>query len=87
MNSIQPKIDLRNTETIKCDNCGGIYFKEVILLKKVSKLLTGSHEDTMVPFPIYKCDTCGHVNEGFNPFEDVIEKLESHDTSTQIKTQ
>jgi hypothetical protein len=37
----------------------------------VSKLLTGSAEDTIVPFPIYKCDSCGHVNKGFNPFDDV----------------
>lgn len=68
MDITKPKIDLRETETIKCEKCGGEYFKEVILLKKVSKLLTGSSEDTMVPFPIYKCDDCGNVNEGFNPF-------------------
>ena len=32
--------------------------------------MTGSHEDTTVPFPIYKCESCGHVNKGFNPFEE-----------------
>ena len=31
--------------------------------------MTGDSEDTTVPFPIYKCDDCGHINEGFNPFE------------------
>lgn len=72
MNITQPKIDLREAETISCNDCGSVYFKEVILLKRVSKLLTGSPEDTLVPFPIYKCDNCGHVNEGFNPFEDTI---------------
>jgi uncharacterized Zn finger protein len=66
----QPRINLRDSETIKCDECSGIYFKEVIYLKKVSKLLTGSPEDTTVPFPIYKCDNCGHINNGFNPFEE-----------------
>jgi uncharacterized Zn finger protein len=66
----QPRINLRDSETIKCNECGGIYFKEVIYLKKVSKLLTGSPEDTTVPFPIYKCDNCGHINDGFNPFEE-----------------
>ena len=43
------------------------------LNKKVSKLLTGSPEDTTVPFPIYKCDSCGHINKGFNPFEETEE--------------
>ena len=42
-------------------------------IEKVSKLLTGSPEDTTVPFPIYKCDSCGHINKGFNPFEETEE--------------
>lgn len=65
----KPKVNLRDSETISCEKCGSMYFREVIYIKKVSKLLTGSPEDTIVPFPIYKCDSCGHVNKGFNPFE------------------
>ena len=65
----RPKINLRDCPTIKCESCGSIYFTEVIYLKKVSKIMTGDSEDTTVPFPIYKCDDCGHINEGFNPFE------------------
>lgn len=74
MSLTQPKIDLREQPTILCERCGSCYFKESLVLKKVSKLLTGSAEDTLVPFPVYRCDDCGHVNETFNPFE---EKLES----------
>ena len=66
----KPKRNLREVPTVKCDNCGGIYFREVTYLKLVPKLLVGAAEDTTVPFPIYKCDSCGHVNKGFNPFED-----------------
>lgn len=66
----KPKVNLKDSETITCDECGSKYFREVIYIKKVSKLLTGSPEDTIVPFPIYKCDSCGHVNKGFNPFEE-----------------
>lgn len=69
--SEQPRVHLREQPTVKCDNCGSIYFREVIYIKKVSKILTGSSEDTIVPFPIYRCDDCNHVNEGFNPFEDI----------------
>ena len=65
----RPKINLRDCPTIKCESCGSIYFREVIYLKKVSKIMTGDAEDTTVPFPIYKCDDCGYINEGFNPFE------------------
>lgn len=70
MNLEKPTVNLRDSETIKCESCGSIYFREVIYIKKVSKILTGSPDDTIVPFPIYKCDDCGHINKGFNPFED-----------------
>jgi hypothetical protein len=70
MDELKPKINLRYCDTFKCENCEGIYFKEVIYLKRVSGILTGSSEDTTVPFPIYKCENCGHINKGFNPFEE-----------------
>ena len=66
---IKPKIDLRQQETITCSDCGSKFFKEVVLLKKVPKLLTGSHEDTIVPFPTYMCNNCNHVNEDFELFD------------------
>ena len=66
----KPKINLRDVPTIKCEKCQGIYFREVTYLKLVPKLLIAATEDTTVPFPIYKCESCGHINKGFNPFED-----------------
>jgi hypothetical protein len=41
----------------------------VVKLKKVPKLLTGSQEDTIVPFTTYRCDDCGHINNEFKIFE------------------
>jgi hypothetical protein len=67
---IRPKIDLRQQETIKCEKCESKFFKEITMLKKVPKLLTGSHEDTIVPFPTYMCNDCGHVNADFELFID-----------------
>jgi uncharacterized Zn finger protein len=64
----KPKIDLKQQPTVDCENCQSKYFKEVVLIKKVSKILTGSGEDTMVPFPTYMCNSCGHVNKEFELF-------------------
>ena len=47
-----------------------MYFKEVVLIKKVPALMTGSKEDTLVPFPTYRCDDCGHVNSDFALFDE-----------------
>jgi hypothetical protein len=63
-----PRIDLKEQPTLICEECESKYFKEVVLIKKVSKLLTGSMEDTIVPFPTYRCDDCGHVNKEFELF-------------------
>jgi len=62
--SLTPKVNLRDSQTITCEKCGSMYFKEVVYIKKVSKILTGSSEDTIVPFPIYMCASCEHVNDG-----------------------
>ena len=66
---IQPRINLKEQPTIVCGDCGGMFFKEVTLLKKVSKILTGAPEDTIVPFPTYMCSSCNFVNEEFQLFE------------------
>jgi hypothetical protein len=68
-NIIRPKIDLKKQETVICEKCEGKFFKEIVLIKKVPKLLTGSHEDTLVPFPTYMCNGCGHVNKDFELFD------------------
>jgi len=65
---IKPKIDLKQQLTVECEKCQSKYFKEVVLIKQVSKLMTGSSEDTMVPFPTYMCVECGHVNKDFELF-------------------
>ena len=68
-NIIRPKINLSEQPTILCEECGSKFLKEVTMLKKVPKLLTGSPEDTIVPFPTYMCNSCGFVNEEFLIFE------------------
>ena len=64
----KPKIDLKQQPTDECEKCTSKYFKEVVLIKKVPKLMTGASEDTIVPFPTYMCIECGHVNVDFDLF-------------------
>ena len=63
------KVDLREQPSVKGEKCESLFFEEVTMIKKVSKLLTGSGEDTIVPFPTYRCADCHHVNEEFKIFE------------------
>ena len=73
---IRPKIELSKIPALACEKCGCKLFTEVTMLKKVSALLTGSEQDTIVPFPTYACKDCGHVNDDLNPFFEETPKIE-----------
>jgi hypothetical protein len=38
----KPKIDLKKQPTVVCEECENNTFREVVLIKKVPKLMTGS---------------------------------------------
>ncbi len=50
-----------------CTECGGMYFKQVMAINKVSKFLTGGDKDTIIPVPVFRCDDCGAIPEEFQP--------------------
>ena len=70
MEKIERQINLREQPTIKCEKCESMFFEQVFQLKKVSKILTGSSEDTVVPFDLWRCADCKHINEEFKLFEE-----------------
>ena len=51
---------------VKCETCGGIFFENVTIIKRVSGLLVGSTQDEMIPMETYVCSECGHMNKEFN---------------------
>jgi uncharacterized Zn finger protein len=62
---VRPQIDLKEIPNIECEECKNQVFKEVTILKKVSRILTGTSNDNIIPFPTYSCAKCGHINEEF----------------------
>ena len=62
----QPRqVDFGSTTAIQCDECENEYFDKVLMIRKVSKLITLESEDSMVPMETYKCAECGHINKQF----------------------
>lgn len=61
----QPRINLRPEEMqdYKCESCEGRVFRQVMLFKQVSALVSPSGQEQMIPVPTYRCDDCGHINE------------------------
>jgi len=67
MNQQQLNIDLSQTTAMVCDECQGEAFREVLLLRKASRFVTGTPQDAIIPIPVFACAECGHINESFLP--------------------
>jgi hypothetical protein len=48
----QPAIDLKNTTEVK-NSSGGSVFLQGVILRKVSKFVTGTNEDALMPIPVF----------------------------------
>jgi hypothetical protein len=62
-------VSLDKTQALSCDKCGSEVFREGILLRKASRLLTGTAQDALIPIEVFICAQCGHVNEQFLPLQ------------------
>lgn len=62
-NGINPK----DTTALKCEECESETFNQVYFIRKASRLITGKAQDTLIPIPTFKCDSCGHINKEFTP--------------------
>lgn len=58
--SEQPNINLKNTKAIKTDD-GGNIFEQGILLRTVSRFITGSNEDGLIPIPVFYDGKSGKI--------------------------
>jgi hypothetical protein len=65
----QVQIDLSKTTPWTCDECGNEVFNAGLLLRKVSRFLSGDAQDGMAPVQTFYCVKCGHVNNDFYPPE------------------
>jgi len=66
---VQLKISLDKTTPITCDTCGSQAFQEALMLRKVSKFLTGDAQDGVIPIQTFVCTKCGGINKEFWPKE------------------
>jgi len=64
-NAPQLRVGLESSTGISCTECGNDTFHEVVYLRKISKILTGTAEDALIPIPSFACSKCGNVNPEF----------------------
>lgn len=61
-------INLSKTTPMVCDDpeCKNEIFMPAMKFRKVSKLLTGSKEDQIIPVQVFLCTSCGQIPKGFD---------------------
>ena len=58
-------IDLSHATDIICENCEGVGFKQTMMLKKLSPLVSPNGQEAIIPVGVFACESCGHVNKEF----------------------
>ena len=58
-------IDLTHAKDITCEKCEGVGFRQTMMLKKLSPLMSPTGQETIIPVGVFACDSCGHVNKEF----------------------
>ncbi len=58
-------VDLTHAKDIKCDKCGGMGFRQSMMLKKLSALVSPNGQEAIIPVMAFACDSCGHINKEF----------------------
>ena len=60
-------LDLSAAEDIRCSSCGNFTFEQVVLLKKLSALMSPSGREGLLPIPVFACNACGNINPELIP--------------------
>jgi hypothetical protein len=72
----QQSLDITKTEQVNCQKCGGMFFDNAVLIRRVSKFYTATGRDEPVPIPVFICKDCNTPLKAFFPnIPDVTEKL------------
>jgi hypothetical protein len=77
----KPQIDLSKSKPIVCQKCGYDVFLDGAKFRKVSKLLTGTPQDIIIPVDVFLCGNCGEVCEELMPEQ--LRVLQELDKKTQ----
>ena len=63
---MQEQIDISKTTPVKCEKCENQTFKQTLLIRKLSALMSPNGQETIVPMAVFACEKCGHVNSEFS---------------------
>ena len=63
---LQQSIDMSKATPIRCEKCENSTFKQTLLLRRLSALVSPNGQETIIPAAAFACEKCGHVNSDFS---------------------
>ena len=62
-------VDLTHAKTLECEKCQCKGFKQTLMLKKLSPLVSPTGQEALVPVMVFACEKCSHINKEFENAE------------------
>ena len=62
-------VDLTHAKTLQCEICECLGFKQTMMLKKLSALVSPTGQESIIPVASFCCEQCGHINKEFQEAE------------------
>ena len=58
---------LAQAESVVCESCGNHTFVGVMMMKRISPIISPTGKEAIVPIQTFACNACGFVNKAFSP--------------------
>ena len=58
-------VDLTHAKTLECEECKCKGFKQTMMLKRLSALVSPTGQEALIPVAAFACEACSHINKEF----------------------
>ena len=62
---LKQQVDLSKTTQVSCEECDGKTFKQTVMLRKLSALVSPTGSEVLIPVAVFGCEHCNHINSEF----------------------
>ena len=63
------QVDLTHAKTLECEECKCKGFKQTMILKRLSALVSPTGQEALIPVQAFACERCSHINKEFEEAE------------------
>ena len=61
------KLNIKDTESLKCDACGNYSFIKSYFIRRVSPLMSPTGQEALIPIEVFACGNSGKVPDKMIP--------------------